>query len=58
MAEHPDVSVRQLDSVEGVKGGAVLLTIHFVEQQLQLAFLRRHNDSQSVLDILTVSILN
>lgn len=51
MAEHPDVSVRQLDSVEGVKGGAVLLTIHFVEQQLQLAFLRRHNDSQSVLDI-------
>ena len=51
MAEHPDASVRQLDSVEGIKGGAVLLTIHFVEQQLQLAFLRRHNDSQSVIDI-------
>mgnify|MGYP002738416611 CR=1 FL=1 len=44
-------SVRQLDSVEGIKGGAVLLTIHFVEQQLQLAFLRQHNDSQSVIDI-------
>ena len=25
MAEHPDASVRQLDSVEGIKGGAVLL---------------------------------
>lgn len=34
MSEHPDVSGRQLDSVEGVKGGAVLLTVHFVEQQL------------------------
>lgn len=51
MADHPDASVRQLDSVEGLKGGAVLLTIHFVEQQLQLAFLRWHNDSQSVIDI-------
>lgn len=49
--EHPDLPVRQIDSVEGVKGGAVLLTIHFVEQGLQLAFLRQHNDSQSVIDI-------
>ena len=49
--EHPDLSVRQIDSVEGIKGGAVLLTIHFVEQGLQLAFLRRRNDSQSVIDI-------
>ncbi|MEF2955465.1 MAG: IS30 family transposase [Blautia sp.] len=48
---HPDFSVRQIDSVEGIKGGAVLLTIHFVEQGLQLAFLRPHNDSQSVIDI-------
>ena len=49
--EHPDAAVRQIDSVEGIKGGAVLLTIHFVEQELQLAFLRPHNDSQSVIDI-------
>ncbi len=49
--EHPDLSIRQIDSVEGSKGGAVLLTIHFVEQGLQLAFLRQHNDSQSVIDI-------
>lgn len=51
MCDHPDASVRQLDSVEGIKGGAVLLTIHFLEQQLQLAFLRQHNDSQSVIDV-------
>lgn len=49
--EHPDLPVRQIDSVEGVRGGAVLLTIHFVEQGLQLAFLRKRNDSQSVIDI-------
>ena len=51
MEEHPDAAVRQIDSVEGVKGGPVLLTIHFVEQELQLAFLRQYNDSQSVIDI-------
>ena len=51
IGQHPDLCVRQIDSVEGVKGGAVLLTIHFVEQGLQLAFLRRRNDSQSVIDI-------
>lgn len=49
--ENPDIPVRQIDSVEGTKGGAVLLTIHFVEQELQLAFLRSRNDSQSVIDI-------
>ena len=47
----PLLPVRQLDSVEGIKGGAVLLTIHFVQQGLQLAFLRSSNDSQSVIDI-------
>lgn len=49
--EYPHLPVRQLDSVEGVRGGAVLLTIHFVQQGLQLAFLRPSNDSQSVIDI-------
>lgn len=51
MTEHAQLPVRQLDSVEGVKGGSVLLTIHFVQQELQLAFLRTANDSQSVIDI-------
>ncbi len=30
MSENPLYPVRQLDSVEGVKGGAVLLTIHYI----------------------------
>lgn len=48
---NPLLPVRQLDSVEGLKGGAVLLTVHFIQQELQLAFLRPSNDSQSVIDI-------
>jgi len=51
LREHPGTAIRQLDSVEGVRGGKVLLTIHFVQQELQLAFLRDANDSQSVIDI-------
>lgn len=51
LLENPGTPARQLDSVEGIKGGAVLLTVHFVEQELQLAFLRNSNDSQSVIDI-------
>lgn len=51
MAEHPDTPVVQLDSVEGKKGGKVLLTVHFVKAEMMLAFLRDHNDSQSVIDI-------
>lgn len=49
--KHPDLPITQMDSVEGTKGGKVLLTIHFVKTELMLAFLRDSNDSQSVLDI-------
>ena len=49
--EYPDLPVTQMDSVEGKKGGKVLLTIHFVKAELMLAFLRDANDSQSVIDI-------
>ena len=48
---NPSLPVVELDSVEGVKGGAVLLTIHFVLPKLQLAFYRESNTSQSVIDI-------
>lgn len=51
MKEHPLLPVTELDSVEGTKGGRVLLTIHFVKAELMLAFIRGHNDSQSVIDI-------
>ena len=49
--EHPDTPVARLDSVEGVKGGAVMLTVTFPPTGLQLAFRRNHNDAQSVIDI-------
>lgn len=49
--QHPDLPIVQLDSLEGIKGGKVLLTIHFVRQKFQLAFLRESNNSRSVTDI-------
>ena len=49
--KNPDLAEVQMDSVIGVKGGKCLLTIHFVESSLMLAFLRDANTSQSVIDI-------
>jgi len=49
--DHPDTPITELDSVEGKKGGKVLLTIHFVKAEMMLAFLRDHNDSQSVINV-------
>lgn len=51
LEENPDTPIVQMDSVEGVKGGKVLLTIHFVNCSFMLAFIRKHNDAQSVIDI-------
>ena len=51
LEKHPDTAVVQMDSVIGSKGGKCLLTIHFVESSLMLAFLREANTSQSVIDI-------
>ena len=48
---HPDIPIVEMDSVEGIKGGKVLLTIHFVTSSFMLAFIREHNDAQSVIDI-------
>lgn len=47
-ALHPDLSVTELDSVEGRQGGKVLLTIHFTKAEMMLAFLRDYNSSRSV----------
>lgn len=49
--KNPDISVVQMDSVIGIKGGKCLLTIHFVDCSLMLAFLRDANTSKSVTDI-------
>lgn len=51
MAEHPGVPIVEMDSVEGKKGGKILLTLHFTIPQLMLAFIRDSNTSQSVIDI-------
>lgn len=48
--EHPDLPVTELDTVEGVKGGACLLTVHSVLPKLQLAFKRMSNNAASVAD--------
>lgn len=47
----PDCPVVELDSVEGRKGGKVLLTIHFVKTEFMLAFLRDRNTAASVFEI-------
>lgn len=51
MEKNPDTAVVQMDSVIGTIGGKCLLTIHFVESSLMLAFLRDANTSQSVIDV-------
>lgn len=49
--ENPYLPYTEIDSVEGIKGGAVLLTCHHVQAKFQLAFYREANDSRSVTDI-------
>ena len=51
LGKNPDTTVVQMDSVIGSKGGKCLLTIHFVDTSLMLAFLRDSNTSKSVTDI-------
>ena len=51
ISKHPDLSIVQMDSVIGRVGGKVLLTIHFVDTSLMLAFLRDANTSRSVTEV-------
>ena len=51
MQENPDTPITELDSVEGKKGGKVLLTIHFVKCEMMFAFLRDSNTAQTVIDV-------
>ena len=51
MENNSDTPIVQMDTVEGIKGGKVLLTIHFVNCSFMLAFIREHNDAQSVINI-------
>lgn len=49
---NPDIAVVQMDSVEGKKGGRVLLTLLLPGSSLMLAYLRENNNSQSVIEVL------
>ena len=51
MDEHPGYPVVEMDTLEGTKGGKVLLTVHFVVPQFMLAFIRDANTSKSVIDL-------
>jgi len=51
LQEHPDTPVIEMDTVEGKRGGKVILTIFFRNCGLQLGFLRDRNTSASVTDI-------
>ncbi len=51
MKMNPGLPIVEMDSVEGKKGGKVLLTLHFTVPQLMLAFIRDANTSHSVTDI-------
>lgn len=51
ISNNHDINIVEMDTVEGIKGGKVLLTIHFVNCSFMFAFIREHNDAQSVIDI-------
>jgi IS30 family transposase len=51
MEANPGLPVVEMDSVEGKKGGKVLLTLHFTVPQFMLAFIRDANTSKSVVNI-------
>lgn len=48
LKENVDISIVQMDTVEGKKGGKVMLTIHFVDTAFMLMLIRDANDSKSV----------
>lgn len=47
----PDLPLVEMDSVEGEKGGKVLLTLNFDSCGLMLPFIREANTSRSVVDV-------
>ena len=51
ISDNPGLNIVEMDSLEGRKGGKVLLTLHFTIPQFMIAFIREANTSQSVIDI-------
>ena len=51
VSKNPEVQIVEMDTVEGKKGGKVLLTLHFKGLcDFMLAFIREHNTAKSVID--------
>ena len=52
ISKNPGVQIVEMDTVEGIKGGKVLLTLHFTGLcDFMLAFIRDRNTARSVIDI-------
>lgn len=51
IAEKPDCLPVEMDSVLGIRGGKVLLTLQFDQCSTMLAFIRNDNSSRSVIDV-------
>ena len=51
MEQNPDTPIVEMDSVEGEKGGKVLMTLFFRETKFMLAFLRDANTARSVNEV-------
>jgi len=49
--EHPELSIVEMDTVEGIKGGRVLLTLLFRSSRLMLAFLLYEKTQKEVLRV-------
>ena len=49
--QNPDIQVVEMDTVEGKKGGKVLLTMLFRNSKLMIAFLLDDKTSNSVLKV-------
>lgn len=50
MRNNPDISIVEMDTVEGIKGETCLLTVHFTVCNFMIAFKRECNDSKSITD--------
>ena len=51
LLENPDVSIVEMDTVEGKKGGKVLLTFLFRNSKLMLAFLMKDKSADTVIKV-------
>ena len=52
MEAHPDIPVVEMDTVEGKRGGKVLLTLFFRNSSLMLAYIRESNTARSVTEVI------